>query len=115
MDIKDDDEAATVHDSEHCLTHIVEDSEPILRGLDFRRQDAIGIDSKRAEHLAPWPERRRTLTLSTTSPGDSGAAGEGHARELSSEPGLTDARLASAENEPTGSASGGVEPGPQRV
>src|SRR5947209_14755820 len=113
--VKDDDEAATGHGSEHCLTHIVKDSEPVLRGLDFRREDAVGIDTKRAEHLAPGPERGRTLALSAASPGDSGAAGEGHAGELSSEPGLADAGLASAENEATGSASGGVEPGRQRV
>src|SRR5437764_12896575 len=103
--VKDDDEAATGHGSEHCLTHIVKNSEPDLRGLN----------SQRAEHLAPGPERGHTLALSAASPGDSGAAGEGHAGELSREPGLADAGLATAENEPTGSAPGGVDPGRQRI
>ena|SRR5947209_4912385 len=111
--VEDDDQPVLCRGATHGLGHIVEDAEPVLRRLDVTAEHGVRLDSQRAEHLPPRPERRRTFGLTTPSPCDRGTARESDACELLGEPGLADTRLADTQNEATSPVAGGVEPLPQ--
>ena len=67
-------------------THLAEDPQPVLGRLDATSQHGVGLDSERSEHLAPRPERWRTLGFDTASPRDRCAGGEDDPGELLGEP-----------------------------
>jgi hypothetical protein len=92
--VEDDDQPALRGGALQRLGHIIEDAEPVLRRLDVTTEHAVWLDSQRAQHLPPRPERRRTLSFPASSPRDRGTAGEGDPSELLGESGLADAGLA---------------------
>jgi hypothetical protein len=115
--VEDHDQAALVGRAPHRLGHVVQDPESVLGRLDVTCEHRVGVDAERAEHLAPRPERRRTLALETAPPRHGDALGEREPGELLGEPGLADAGLADAQDQATGAiaGAGGVDPRTQRV
>jgi hypothetical protein len=113
--VEDHDQAALVGRAPHRLGHVVQDPEPVLGRLDVTREHRGGVDAERAEHLAPRPERRRTLALEAAAPRHGDALGEREPGELLGEPGLADTGLANAQDQPTGAIAGRADPRTQRV
>ena len=113
--VEDHDQSGPLGRAAHRCGHVLEHAEPVLRRLHVAGQDGAGVESEGPEHLPPRPERRRPLRLHAASPHHRRPAGQGDPGQLLGQPGLADARLAGAEDEPTDPLAGGIEPGPQRV
>jgi hypothetical protein len=84
----------------------VDDPEPVLRRCGVGRRNLGGVQC--TEHLAPRPERRRTLGVDAAPPG--GGRLRRAAGDLLCQAGLADARFPDDEHEPSVTRDRGLEP-----